>query len=257
MPSIVEVARAFNQARRDYSSIGSYPGEVPQDLTTAYAIQDEAILDWEDQVVGWKVALILPQWRAQYDAPRFAGPIFKRGLVHSGPSSAHIRAIPDGFCAVEAEFAVQLDRDIPTDLPKAASLEPYIRAVHGAIELAAGPLSTINDLGPGAAISDFGNSIGVVVGDKIEAFSWTALEKNLTRISLDGTVVGDGSAARVAGGPLGAVRFLIDHLKDRGRSLHAGNWISTGATSGVHAAKLGSFVQSHFNNGATASLEIQ
>jgi hypothetical protein len=42
------------------------------------------------------------------------------------------------------------------------------------------------------------------------------------------------SAAALPGGPLEALRFVLGHLAERGRSLSAGQWVSTGAITGVH-----------------------
>ena len=41
---------------------------------------------------------------------------------------------------------------------------PFVQSMHIGVEVASSPLATLNDLGPGAVISDFGNNWGVVVG---------------------------------------------------------------------------------------------
>ena len=51
---------------------------------------------------------------------------------------------------------------------------------------------------------------------------------------IDGRPVGSASAAALPGGPLEALRFVLGHLAERGRSLCAGQWVSTGAITGVH-----------------------
>ena len=52
--------------------------------------------------------------------------------------------------------------------------------------------------------------------------------------TIDGKQVGQASAAGIPGGPIESVRFLLGHLAQRRRPLRAGDWVSTGAITGVH-----------------------
>jgi 2-keto-4-pentenoate hydratase len=109
-----------------------------------------------------------------------------------------------------------------------------VGAWHLGVEFAASPLATINDLGATVVISDFGNNSGLIVGQRLD----TALLSNpaglLCRATIDGREVGQATAAAIPGGPLEALRFLLGHLAQRGRPLRAGQWVSTGAVTGVH-----------------------
>jgi 2-keto-4-pentenoate hydratase len=250
------IADSLSGARRTGVFLPDYPGSIPSTLDEAYFVQEAMIARTADAVVGWKVAMIKDEFRDRFDAPRFAGPIFARTLVGSGEQPARLRAIPGGFCAVEAEFAIQLARDIPADLPADTPLEPYLGAVHAGIELAGSPVTRLTELGPGATISDLGNSLGVVIGDPIASFGDRPLDRELVSLSIDGIGVGQGSAANVPGGPLAAIRFLVTHLAKRGRSLSAGNWVSTGATTGIHPAATGATACAAFSGGARARLDI-
>ena len=256
--SSISIAKAFHDARLSAVKLEKYPGEVPSSLEQAYEIQDIAISRWPALVVGWKVAVILPEWRQTYTAPRFAGPVFANGFSCGAVSSQGPGAIEGGFCAVEAEFVVKIRRDIPSDLhfDKAENMLPFVESVHAGIELAGSPLASINDVGPGAAVSDFGNSMGIVVGDQLTHFGRDGWEKEGASIFIDDVEIGRGTAANVPGGPLEAVLFLVSHLATRGRIVRAGDWISTGAATGVHKTKAGSRIRAHFNAGASVSMEI-
>jgi 2-keto-4-pentenoate hydratase len=54
--------------------------------------------------------------------------------------------------------------------------------------------------------------------------------------AIDGEVVGTGRARGFPDGAIGAARFLFELLAQRAIPLEAGQWISSGAVTGVHDA---------------------
>ena len=245
-----DLAIAFTEARRAGRPLPAYPGTLPPDLPTAYAVQEQAIGLWSDTIIGWKVAGIAETWRPRYDAPRLAGPIFARNVrdIRTGPVETPV--IPGGFGAVEAEFLLRIGRDLPAEARaySAEELRSYVDAIHAGMEIAGSPLAILNDLGPGAVASDFGNNAGMVIGPEIADWDSRPPSGWTVRMRIDGAVVGEGSAARVAGGPFAALAFLAEHLGRRGRSLPAGSWVSTGMTTGVHDVKPGDRAEAEFDS---------
>ncbi len=75
-PAIASAAAALVAARRVAAGIDAFPGPLPEDLATAYAIQNAATAAWPDAVAGWKVALIPPALTERLGANRFVGPVF-------------------------------------------------------------------------------------------------------------------------------------------------------------------------------------
>ena len=53
-----DIAQAFVSARQQGRSLPDFPGTIPDDLVTAYQVQDHAIGLWDAGVVGWKVGYI-------------------------------------------------------------------------------------------------------------------------------------------------------------------------------------------------------
>ena len=51
---------------------------------------------------------------------------------------------------------------------------------------------------------------------------------------VEGKLVGEETAMSLPGGPLAGLRFLLKHLAERNRPLKAGQYVSTGAITGVH-----------------------
>jgi 2-keto-4-pentenoate hydratase len=220
-------------------SLADYPGPLPPDMAAGYAVQEAAIELWPDRIVGWKIGWVpLPQ-QATLGTSRLAGPIFLQGLTHvsdAAPGRVRLAAIPGGFAAIEAELVVAARADAPVDktqwtLEEAAA---FAGDWHLGAEFAASPLATINELGAAVVVSDFGNNNGLVVGSRL-APALVADPARLTcQTLIDGKQVGCASVTALPGGPLEALRFLLGHLAARGRPLRAGQWVSTGAITGVH-----------------------
>lgn len=234
-------AAQFVDARLRAAALDGYPGPTPADLATAYAVQDAAIALWPDEVAGWKIGLIAQEHRAAYGQDRIAGPIFQKQTQIARGDSIELPVFTGGFAAVEAEFVIVVGRDQPVrETPwTEEDVAPYAGAMHVGVELAGSPLSAINDLGPAVTASDFGNNAGLVIGPEVKNWRTTPLSDLVAETSIDGTVVGTGSAALIPGGPLAALAFIFGHCARRGKLLRKGQYISTGATTGVHRIEAG------------------
>ncbi|MFL6547269.1 MAG: 2-keto-4-pentenoate hydratase [Povalibacter sp.] len=234
------IAARFVQARLAGRSIPDYPGgQIPIDLQFAYRVQEAALETWPDQIRGWKIARIGPQWRTQYDEERLIGPVFGPNVqvVRSG-EVAVCPVFQGGLAAVEAEIGIYVDADAPADktdwTPESAAA--LVRSVHIGVEMAGSPLATLNDLGPGAVISDFGNNWGVIVGAEIP--DWRVHRDLEAETFIEGKSVGRGPIA-IPETPLSAFAFALNKAASRGRPLRAGHYLSTGLITGVHDIRVG------------------
>ncbi len=237
--AIEAVAAQFVEARLARRALPAYPGERPQDMTTAYAIQEAAIALYPDQIVGWKVGMVPPALQDRLGTHRVAGPIFSRNLWRTSAYPTPLPAFVGGFAAVEAEFVARMGEVDPSrrdwTLDQAVTV---IEALHIGVEFAGSPLRTINDLGSAVVASDFGNNAGLVMGPEIE--DWHArLDGIEVETTIDGVGVGTGVAGSIPRGIVESVRFLLEHCARRGRPLSRGAYISTGAVTGVHELKPG------------------
>jgi 2-keto-4-pentenoate hydratase len=109
-----------------------------------------------------------------------------------------------------------------------------VAAVHVGIETAGSPLKTINDLGPIAIVADFGNNAGLIVGPELPSWRERPVEQWRCETFVDDAPVGRGHGGAPPGGPFESLRFLLELCAGRGRPLKAGDWVSTGAITGVH-----------------------
>jgi 2-keto-4-pentenoate hydratase len=252
------IAGRFLSARRTASGLDDYPGEMPETLAEAYRIQDEAIAAWSRPIIGWKVGRINGPLVERFGAERLAGPIFDS---HSLAGDGELPGMPvfsHGFAAAEAEFLLRIRRTPPAGkskftLDEAADL---IDAVHVGIEIASSPLGAINDLGPVAVISDFGNNNGLVIGAEIPEWRSSGFEEWPVSTRIEGEAIGRGRASSFPDGAIGSARFLFELMARRGITLLPGQWISSGAVTGVHDAVAGQLVEVDFGGRFNVSCRL-
>jgi|APTNR8051073442_1049403.scaffolds.fasta_scaffold02369_9 2-keto-4-pentenoate hydratase len=231
-----QIARRFTGARLQARALADYPGPIPLSLDAAYRIQEAAISQWPDRIVGWKLGRIPDPWVARLGAGRLAGPVFSRQVLTAIDGvSVDFPVFEGGFAAVEAEFIFKLGADQPRgradwSIEDAAALVDVLIV---GVEPAGSPLATINELGPCVVVSDFGNNAGLILGPEVA--DWRSRLDTLTcETWIEGERVGRGGARTIPNGPLDSLRVLLEICQLRDRPLKAGDLISTGAATGIH-----------------------
>lgn len=244
------VAAAFVQARRSAGSLSNYPGPLPQDLDAAYRCQDEAIALWGGAIAGWKVGWIPAPFSEKLGVQRLVGPIFADSVVRAdaGGAAVSVPVFADGFAAVEAEFVFQLAKDAPANVVDwtAETARRFVKTMFIGIEIASSPLVNINDYGPAVVVSDFGNNAGLLLGAEVPEWQLRDPGSMNCETRIDGALVGHGNASAVSGGPLASLAFALGCNARRGRPLRAGDFVSTGAVTGVHAIAAGQSAEAVF-----------
>ncbi|WP_296679429.1 2-keto-4-pentenoate hydratase [Novosphingobium sp.] len=240
------IAEAFVNARCSGATLREYPGDLPTDFQTAYAIQDRAIALNGEHIGGWKVGRVAAELVTRFGADRLAGPIFRNQMVTADALQDAAMPVMSGFAAAEAELLLQLG-DLPDNPISAREVPDYVTEVRFGIEIASSPFCGINQHGPAVTASDFGNNFGLVLGPVIADWRDRDLLDAPTALTIDGTQAGQGTMATMLDGPFGAAAFLIDLLRRRGIGCPSGTWVSTGAITGVHPVKAGQTVHATFD----------
>ncbi|MDR3373008.1 MAG: hypothetical protein P4L98_04690 [Ancalomicrobiaceae bacterium] len=258
-PQVDTIAASFQAARREARVLHSFPGHLPETLSDGYRVQERTIALDGRPIVGWKVAMIRPDLRAALGSDRICGPIFS-GPVHHLPlgGTATVSIHAGGFAAIEAEFVAVFARDLAPDVDgfTTEAIADALSGLHAGAEIASSPLPTLNDIGPLAVLCDQGNNSGAVVGPSLANWHAAALGDLTSKVFIDGVAVGEGSAAALPGGPLGALKFLAENLAGRGRRLKAGDIVLTGMTTGAHNVVPGSKGRICFSDVAECDLAV-
>lgn len=250
------IARSFVEARRAARGLPDYPGTVPTDLATGYKIQDAALALVEEPVAGWKVGRVNPPLGG---IDRLAGPIFADAVFEAAAEPIAMPVFADGFAAAEAEFLLRIGPDFDPAKRRYTMAEAAaaIDAVHAGIEIASSPFPGINALGAPVTVSDFGNNNGLVIGPEIEGAGAVRFDDWLVELLINGEPIGRDTTANMLDGPVGAARFLFEALAERGIALRPGQWISSGAVTGVHPVEVGDHVVARFNSTLTVECTIK
>ena len=247
MSAARETAHAFVAARRAGCGLAEWPGDLPQDMDAAYAVQAAVQACWGRPVGGVKVGRVLGEWAERFSVDRFVGPICAETIQHPAPGqTARFPVIAGGTALLECEVIAVLGRDAPDDTaitPEAA--RDLVASLHIGIEIAGSPMADINALGPLASIACFGNNNGAIVGPPIAAWQTRDLGALGCVARIDGQDVGRGDTSRLPGGLWAALAFACNR-QALGTPLKAGDIVCTGALTGMHPLAAGQRARADF-----------
>ena len=199
------------------------------DLAGAYAIQDafvQRMLATHGQRVGYKIGLTSKrmQQMCSIDHP-VAGVVLERRLLRSGAQIALSSLVRLG---IEFEICVRLGRSLP---PRARAYE--MEEVAASVEAVAPDYEVIDDrnspypLDMLSLVADNAWNEGIVTGEY--RTSWPDLAAARGTVERNSEMIDEGHGRDVLGHPFEPLRWLANHLREQGRTLHAGEIVSTGS----------------------------
>jgi 2-keto-4-pentenoate hydratase len=252
------IAAELIAARAEGRSLPGFPGAIPGSMTEAYRIQDRAIAQWPDTLVGWKIGFIPADRRSAGEPDRLIGPIWQKQFQLSREESAptEVGIFASGFAAVEAELVIRIGHDLPAHpegdwtAEEAAGLEQQLLI---GIEVASSPIPDINSLGPTVIAADFGNNNGLVLGSVL-ADQPGEPPVPLT-LYIDEQLIGEGSGANLPGGIHHGLATALNILVSRGQAVRAGMVFATGAITGIHPIGVGQRCRVQVQDGPSVELQ--
>lgn len=258
---ISETAQNLVDARLAVTSRTTFPGDVPPDLPTAYAVQSSAIRKWPDQLVGFKVGGIAERFRDQFPSEWIAGPIFHQNVFNiKSDEILDFPVFPNGFAAFEPELIFQISTTVSRlrDQWTPDMAKKIIERIFLGAEIASSPNINVNALGPGSIISDFGNNGGNVLGKELELSELDSALSLMTETRINGESVGRKKPAMPPSGPLGALCFLLNHLNTKGDlyDLPDKLIVSSGAITGVHESTVGAVGEMEYEGVQTLGVKF-
>jgi 2-keto-4-pentenoate hydratase len=229
-------ARQIVEARRFLKTLDCLsPSQRPTTLADGYAIQRAAIQNWGDEIAGWKVGATAYDIQKLFGIDEcIYGPVFKRNVF---ASPARLKAADFHHLMLESEFAFRLNETI-TPRAEAYSRDDVLNsadALYPAFEIVSPRFSrlTVDDIPQ--LVSDFCANGGVVLGKPCMNWKGRNLSSQTVRLFIDGSLRATGSGASVIGDPINALEWLVNALSKQGITIASGQFVITGATTGIHA----------------------
>jgi 2-keto-4-pentenoate hydratase len=200
-----------------------------EDLSGAYAIQAALVkrmLVTYGPRVGYKIGLTSARMQkmCRIDHP-VAGVVLQKRLLLSG---SRLRLSDLVHLGIEFEICVRLGRSLtPRETPyEMREVAEAVDAVCPAFEViddrnSAYPLDLLS------LVADNAWNEGIVTGQY--RASWPDLADVRGTVERNGEPIDQGYGRDVLGHPFEPLRWLANHLRERGQALHAGEIVSTGS----------------------------
>ena len=211
------------------------PGEAPADLAEAYAVQDanERLLTGQGaRAIGWKLGATNQAARDMLgvDAP-FRGRLYD---LFASPSGARVVRGPH-LQVWEVEIGLKIGTDLdPGAAPfDATAIESATAAVLPAIEIVGTVFRPFNKAPVTRLVADNAVHGHWIHGEEVTDWSGIDLMDGPVTLTLDGAEKARGKGSNVDGGPFGAAAGLANDLAAVGRSLKAGDYITTGTVTPI------------------------
>lgn len=220
---------------------------IPQSIADAYDVQDRLIARFDQPIGGWKVGAtaVAIQEKLGVSEP-FAGPMFAPAIY---TSPATLDSARYTHTLIESEFAFRAAKALPPQ-PGAPYSHDMLReafdAVAPAIEIIAPCFTPAIGGEVTTRVADFGVSAGLVFGAPVTDWASHDLSAQTVKLMVDGDQVAEGTGALVLGNPLHSLAWLMEHLSARGRTLEAGQMVTTGTTTGLYDLALGKTATADF-----------
>lgn len=259
-PAHPGAAELLADARIALTRIPELPATVrPASEPAAYQAQTglvtKLLAHYGGQSIGYKIACTnaVAQRQLGVDGP-FYGQLLAP-LCFDSP--ARIAASRFSMRVIEAEFAFRMGRDLPPGAQRTREeIADAIDAVLPGIEIVDSRYESWTTVGVLSLIADNACNGAWVKGDLVR--DWRAFDLAAQSVSLivNGETLREGSGAAVLGHPLNAMQWLVEALNARGVGLRAGEFVTTGVTTGVYEAHAGDRIRAEFGSVGTVDLKF-
>ena len=209
-----------------------------------------------DLPVGWKVGASNEKAMTLFGFPEpFYGRLLD-GCIHQSPATLNA----DLFSrrGLETEFAFRLTSDLPAHgapFDRAAVIAAAAELIL-AIEIIDSRFSAWPDVNPFSFVADNGTHGRFVMGQPHSDWSGHDLAQQAASISVNGQLINQGKGSDVLGDPVNALVWLANRLPEDGKSLKAGDVITTGTAAGVAWCGAGDTATADFGPFGTVSVSF-
>ena len=253
-------AELLAELRLRGATIDEPPADLrPKDLTAGYAIQNDLVARLEQHYggfpVGYKIACTNTFAQQLLNT---VAPVFGRlSSCFVLPSPARIDSSEFAFLGIEVEYAFEISRDLPsTGIGHTAeSISEHVAAVVPAIEFVGHRFSDWSQFDAPLLVADNAVHQAWIPGTGIDDWRGLDLKSHPVQLLVNGELKLTGSGENVLQDPLNALAWLANELPRWGRSLQAGEFVTTGTCTDVYTARAGDEIRADFS--ALGIVELQ
>jgi len=236
----------LSQAFQRCETITVLSSDLPSSLDEAEAIQD-AVISGLGPIAAWKLGATQASGLVKTGLPRFFFGALPADRVTRGGGT--VAGTWHATVGVECEYAFRFDRDItPGSVVDIDIVKAAIGGVHPAFEIPAtrydGALGCHGGL---ANVADDGLSGWLVVGAACASGSLERFADSAVRLTVDGKVVAEGTAAtRIDGFPYELLTDFVELALARGHTIAKGHFVVPGSCTGRTMVPLGAAIVGDF-----------
>lgn len=249
--TIDAIAAALAELRFERRTVAQLPAFArPESLAQAYAAQDALIAKLlarhGGRAIGYKTACTSALAREQLKVPH---PLVGQLLSYSTHAAPVVLPAADfTLRTIEPEFGFRMGADAPAQpAPYTAnSITPLIAEAFAGIEIVDHRFHDWSAVGAAAIAAD--NAIHGAYVQGAPCANWRELDlvNQQVALTVNGARVREGTGAAVLGSPFNALAWLANELLRFGKSLKAGDVITTGVVCDVYPAQRGDDMTADF-----------
>jgi 2-keto-4-pentenoate hydratase len=257
---IHSAAKLLTELRLGGTTVDEPPADLrPKDLAAGYAIQDDLVVRLEKHYggfpVGYKIACT--NTFAQKLLNTSAPVLGRLSSCFVLPSPARIDSSEFAYLGIEVEFAFEISRDLPPDGVNhtAETITEYVAAVVPAIEFVGHRFSDWSQFDAPLLVADNAVHQAWIPASGVDDWRGLDLKSHQVQLIVNGDKKLSGSGENVLEDPLNALAWLANELPRWGRSLQAGEFVTTGTCTDVYTAQAGDKIRADL--GALGSVELE
>lgn len=233
------------------------PDCLPTTVAHGYAIAAAIAEQREQAVAGWKIAATAPAGRAHINVDQpLAGRLFEPSVRQNG---ARLNLQNNRMAVAEAEFVFTMGTDL-TPQSSPFTEEQVARAIshlHPGLEIPDARFSDFTKVGAACLIADNACASQFVLGlPTVEPFEPQALAEHASSLWINDVEVTSGHGSDALGGPLKALTWLANTLRELGLPLVAGQFVTTGVTGQPMPIKAGDRVRASLGRFGTVNASV-
>lgn len=217
-------------------------------VEAAYEIQNELLKMQGDSAIGYKISMTSPETQSLFDSHEpVYGPFTTRQVI----KELSLKDYNVPLAELELVFYVNEDlsvEDDATSIMEKCDVAPAIEIPDGRYD------DWFPNISKYEVVADCAVSGAIVIGDR-KKVTYNALDQIQGQLYLDGEVVKSGESSEVMDHPVNAMLWLVEKLNSQGKTLMAGQFVSSGTFILPIKLEVGEY-KAEFDGLGTVSIKV-